>query len=1049
MVLEDEVQSFTRWSSSTIILMILVSALCVSTAAAAPAGLTSVQLTRDGDPSTWPTTDYRWWDIAANIYSPAYSGSYTYDDATVTITYLDSGAPTFSGHLSAVNLKPNFAYQVKLVGKPTGIWGDDGDDQANEYIGYSGRWWRAQPSPANSTDADYEAHKDDPAYIYEGYLLWDYFVTDRYGDAEVDLELDSSFHVLATDSQGAPGVCDGPFIWSTVAGSAADPAYDADVGPTDVGVYAQQETIRPCAGELVLPDGDYDCRFVLTEESFHQTGTGSGTWAGAMRHDSLAFTVTQDPVADAHAFIDIGNPASEAGHAMIGWGPVEPDSHIGGWGAIAGEDPPGRCRTIWSPAEAAPVENWASLELDFGVSDTAPKCLRFRYLDGGSDDSFEVAIDGDFALAVSAPATTETWIWTSIDVTGYTGVHTVTFTATAAPGTYFNPYGQVAFDRIHIGTQVNAVVENDDIETVEINRCGQIRPVAFHFSQDCSEGPFRGYSVRVSCPEGEDVLSFDAGDITVNVQPPGLQPSEIFWQIHRDPEAAAANDWTIDYAILGEAAASVGGIPFDCDLFTIDFHTGPGEGLGHVEIGAVRMGYIDGGPPPAIGSNDALIEVDCTGPPAVSGITAEPGREKVLVAWDPVAEPGAIQEVWRGMWYVDPPDTSVSAYPEYDDHTAPPDIEPEWPIEYAALAASDQWHLVRTLPALQDSIVDYPNPPDGLRRGVYYYLIYGIDATGNPGDRPAEIDRSTSYLLGDLPSLDGSVPTDGTIAINPEINRLGMCYGTIDGDFWYDPFCDIGPTDDTGGSGIPLTDSVVDFEDLMIFALNFGTSAAKAPAAAGGPVAVLSWSRIAADTWTLALLEPCSDLRGLRLRASVPSAAIKVVTAGQLLGDQGGPCFLRNIPRNGLDAGLARLDAGITGRGELLRVVVADGRDLCDLMIEVRDSANAPIDHILADATTVDQTPRAYFLSANYPNPFNPATTIDFALPEPGPVKLEVFAVDGRLIATLIDALMPAGNHSASWTGRDAGGEAVGSGTYFYRITAGSFSRTGKMTLLK
>ena len=61
---------------------------------------------------------------------------YTYADASVTLTYQAGPGTTFEAHLSAADLKPNFAYQVKLVGKPTGLWGEDGDDLANENIGY-------------------------------------------------------------------------------------------------------------------------------------------------------------------------------------------------------------------------------------------------------------------------------------------------------------------------------------------------------------------------------------------------------------------------------------------------------------------------------------------------------------------------------------------------------------------------------------------------------------------------------------------------------------------------------------------------------------------------------------------------------------------------------------------------------------------------------------------------------------------------------------------------------------------------------------------------
>lgn len=232
-------------------------------------------------------SNYRWRDIAANLYAASYQDDYTYQDAGVTVTFeycLDS---TFTGHLAASNLKPNFAYQLKLVGKPEAVWGSDGDDETNERIGYAGRWWRMTPNPGNSNDEDYEAHKDDPEYIYEGYLLFDFFITERLGTAAVDFASESSYHVLWWEHQRTSGPCDSPTRWHTVIGYATDPAYDGDVGPTDIGVYGEIE--RLCFGETALPAGSYNCRLALTEESFHQTGEGEGAWATVMVCDTMAF----------------------------------------------------------------------------------------------------------------------------------------------------------------------------------------------------------------------------------------------------------------------------------------------------------------------------------------------------------------------------------------------------------------------------------------------------------------------------------------------------------------------------------------------------------------------------------------------------------------------------------------------------------------------------------------------------------------------------------------------------------------------------------------
>jgi len=99
--------------------------------------------------------------------------------------------------------------------------------------------------------------------------------------------------------------------------------------------------------------------------------------------------------------------------------------------------------------------------------------------------------------------------------------------------------------------------------------------------------------------------------------------------------------------------------------------------------------------------------------------------------------------------------------------------------------------------------------------------------------------------------------------------------------------------------------------------------------------------------------------------------------------------------------------------------------------------------------TGVDDVPAVLSLDSNYPNPFNPQTTIGFALPRTGAVKLSVFDVRGRLINTLVNGDMNAGRHDVTWRGQDTAGRHVASGTYFYRLTADGETRTGKMLLVK
>jgi hypothetical protein len=82
-----------------------------------------------------PSGTYRWLDVADQAYGTNYQGTYSYSQATVTVTYYTTGS-TLRGTLTANNLKPNFAYQLKLVGTP--------GTADNELIGYSGRWWQEE-----------------------------------------------------------------------------------------------------------------------------------------------------------------------------------------------------------------------------------------------------------------------------------------------------------------------------------------------------------------------------------------------------------------------------------------------------------------------------------------------------------------------------------------------------------------------------------------------------------------------------------------------------------------------------------------------------------------------------------------------------------------------------------------------------------------------------------------------------------------------------------------------------------------------------------------
>ncbi len=89
-------------------------------------------------------------------------------------------------------------------------------------------------------------------------------------------------------------------------------------------------------------------------------------------------------------------------------------------------------------------------------------------------------------------------------------------------------------------------------------------------------------------------------------------------------------------------------------------------------------------------------------------------------------------------------------------------------------------------------------------------------------------------------------------------------------------------------------------------------------------------------------------------------------------------------------------------------------------------------------------TPDKFKLSSNYPNPFNPTTTIPYQVPETVPVKIDLFNILGRQVTSLVDKEQSPGFYEAKLDGSN-----LSSGMYFYRIQAGDFTETKKLLLIK
>jgi len=91
-----------------------------------------------------------------------------------------------------------------------------------------------------------------------------------------------------------------------------------------------------------------------------------------------------------------------------------------------------------------------------------------------------------------------------------------------------------------------------------------------------------------------------------------------------------------------------------------------------------------------------------------------------------------------------------------------------------------------------------------------------------------------------------------------------------------------------------------------------------------------------------------------------------------------------------------------------------------------------------------NQIPKVFSMSQNYPNPFNPSTLINFSVPKTSYVSIKVYDIMGRLVTTLVNGTLEAGNKTVDFNGTN-----FASGIYYYTITAGDFKDTKKMVLIK
>ena len=316
-------------------------------------------------------------------------------------------------------------------------------------------------------------------------------------------------------------------------------------------------------------------------------------------------------------------------------------------------------------------------------------------------------------------------------------------------------------------------------------------------------------------------------------------------------------------------------------------------------------------------------------------------------------------------------------------------------------------------------------------RGVCDYRLVQVDCINTAA--PSNIASATNYILGDVVANDGVIATADLIP-------FADAYGTEVESGVTDEL-DVGPTDDWSSYGIPEIDGLIEFEDLIIFALNYGTDGPSIPVSSFGEQR--DKSTPATDVEMIVTLEDAEVGYQLTLTGDLKGFSARLQTARQLesaIATGYTVMTYRDVDFWVIDA--IALD-GLIADGTAIALEFEGEGDLELTTAEGRDSWNQPVT-LTVENNLAENLPTVFMLAQNYPNPFNPVTTINYDLAATVPVQLLVYNTLGQQVANLVDGTQPAGRYSVSFDG-----SRLASGLYFYSLQAGEFNDLQKMLLVK
>jgi hypothetical protein len=430
-----------------------------------------------------------------------------------------------------------------------------------------------------------------------------------------------------------------------------------------------------------------------------------------------------------------------------------------------------------------------------------------------------------------------------------------------------------------------------------------------------------------------------------------------------------------------------------------------------------------------------LASAPSPGPPDASG------RRRIALTWSGPGGDGPVRVYRKGH----------GDHPTYRPGVGVAPDPPASPEQ----AELDGWVL---------TAVETSGGEDGpATRDYWYYVAFNTSACGTPSAVSNRTDGALAYVLGDF--SDGAAACAGDNAVDgADLSLLGAHYGeTISGPADPEACLDIGPTVGFSTRGRPLPDGVLEFEDLVLCALNF-TATAPVPLIVAGTTAPPplvpaaedglelrppAWPAVGESFMVPVWARGSGSLHALRLELAYDRTAIEILgaEAGPLLAAQAARAVVLS-PRPGrVDLALLGQAGGLVGEGEILRLhcrrIAEAAPALALARVEARDGANRPL-AVVGTRPPATVVPGVTRLAPARPNPFRGTVALGYDLAQGGAVDLAIYSVDGRRVRTLEAGEREAGEHALAWDGRDDDGGAVSAGVYYVRLVtaAGRMMRT-------